>query len=69
MPIEQQLLTAALLKWQMGEPLSPTDFDRFLNLLNTVAIQVIAPNQEIQQAKYAELRRIMRERYVNPPAQ
>ncbi len=63
--IEQELLSAALLKWQVGEPLSPTDFSRILQLLANVPLQIITSNQEEMQAKYAELRSILRERYVN----
>ena len=68
MPIEQQLLSAALLKWQIGEPLSTGDFNRVLNLFSTTPLQLVASSQEEMQTKYAELRAILLERYVNPPA-
>lgn len=69
MPIDQELLKAALLKWLVNEPLTIQDYRRVLTHLNTVPLRVDIPNVDQVEALKAETRQILRARYIDVPTE
>ena len=68
MPIEQQLLIAALTKWAIGEPQTIADFRRIMQLVNTIPVAVQSVSVDEEQALHAEWRQVLNARYINVPS-
>jgi len=65
MPSDKMLLYAALHKWADGETLSSADFSRVMQLINTIPLQIDSPTPDAIQAKYAQFRQVINERYLS----
>lgn len=60
---ESVLLVAALLKWSRNEPVSVSDFNRIVNLINSIPLRVETPTKDQEQGAYALLLQTFNARY------
>ena len=64
--VGEYLTTAALLKWQHGEPLSREDFERILSVIQTRDLTLSSVDQPTFAALQVKLRSIVQQKYLPP---